>query len=56
MALSGGKKLLDRLAPVTGLDRNYLAAERPERKCGGSPVKYGEEFAKVMGKIGDEYG
>jgi len=73
----GRKELLDRLVPVTGLNRSYLATAlgnygkkegienppaqggrkpRPEGKRGGRPVKYGEEFVKVLTAIWDEYG
>ena len=73
----GRKELLDRLVPVIGLNRSYLATalgnyykneskteagakgkrkQRPEGKRGGRPVKYGEEFSKVLRMIWDEYG
>jgi hypothetical protein len=74
----GRKELLDRLVPVTGMNRSYLATalsnygkregqdsrsgtkgKRKQRlmgKRGGRPVKYGEAFSKVLGKIWDEFG
>ena len=73
----GRMELLDRLAPVTGLNRSYLATAlgnygkkegmekppakgskkpRPAGKRGGRPVKYGEDFVKVLTTIWDEYG
>jgi hypothetical protein len=73
----GRKELLDRLVPVTGLNRSYLATAlgnydrnkeaaqsgrkgkreaRPEGKRGGRPIKYGEEFVKVLTAIWDGYG
>ncbi len=73
----GRKELLDRLVPVTGLNRSYLATAlgnygnkegmekppakgkrkvRPAGKRGGRPVKYGEEFVKVLTRIWDDYG
>jgi len=74
----GRKELLDRLVPVTGMNRSYLATalsgygslerqniksgakgrrkQRPKGKRGGRPVKYGEAFSKVLGKIWDEFG
>ncbi|MCL1992379.1 MAG: hypothetical protein FWG66_05480 [Spirochaetes bacterium] len=76
-AKKGRKELLDRLEPVTGLNRSYLATAlrgydgkgeppkpaakgkrkpRPQGKRGGRPVKYGEEFVKVLRFIWDDYG
>jgi hypothetical protein len=68
----GRMELLDRLVPVTGLNRSYLATalgkaadgtgrngarqERPQGKRGGRPRKYGEGFVKVLGTIWDEFG
>ena len=73
----GRKELLDRLVPVTGLNRSYLATAlgnygkkediqkppakggrkpRPAGKRGGRPVKYGEDFVKVLSAIWDGYG
>jgi hypothetical protein len=73
----GRKELLDRLVPVTGFNRSYLATAlsnygkkgdlekppakgrrkpRPAGKRGGRPVKYGEDFVKVLSRIWDDYG
>ena len=73
----GRKEILDRLVPVTGLNRSYLATalgnyskkgglvkpvtkgrrkQRPQGKRGGRPVKYGEEFAKALTRIWDDFG
>ena len=71
------KEILDRLVPVTGLNRSYLATalcnygkngglteprtkgrrkQRLQGKRGGRPVKYGEEFTKVLSHIWDDFG
>ena len=73
----GRKEILDRLVPVTGLNRSYLATalsnygkkgglvepvpkgrrkQRPLGKRGGRPVKYDEEFIKVLKSIWDDFG